>query len=330
MMIGDDTGKWLNLSERFFEHPPDDLRSPSVSEYHEKFSFSFGDMQMHYIILPGIYIVYGDILLRQPSFKVHRYGGPEVAELHFSMNGEGAIDNFISGDRYIFGDNTHSMNFIPEIEGIADYRPNTINRIFEVHFTAPYFTGLAKGTNTTLERVAESMNSGRSIVMDHPELSITMAMHECIRDIIGCNFKDGLRHLFLQAKCIELLSLQAEAFERLAGKRAPSVLRSTHDRDCIMYAKDYLLQHMQEPPSLDALASIAGTNVFKLKNGFKEMFNNTVFGYLNDVRLAQAKELLLSGQTIKEVTDLLGYSSVQHFGSAFRKKFGTTPGRIRS
>jgi AraC-like DNA-binding protein len=329
MMISDDNGKWQDLSGPF-TLSPDDEKSPAVREHHEKFSFAFGDMEMHYIVMPGIYIAYGDILLNRQSFRVHRFGGPEVVEMHFSMNGEGVINNYISGERYVFGDNKHSMNFIPEIDGDADYQPHTTNRIFEVHFTAPYFTGLAKGAGATLERVAEYMNNGREIMLGQPELSITPAMHECIRDIIGCNFKDGLRRLFLQAKCIELLSLQAEAFEQPAGKRASSVLRSAYDRDCIMYAKDYLLQHMHEPPTLDALAGIAGTNVFKLKNGFKELFNNTVFGYLNDARLTQAKELLLSGQSIKEITDRLGYSSVQHFGSAFRKKFGTTPGRLKA
>ena len=74
----------------------------------------------------------------------------------------------------------------------------------------------------------------------------------------------------------------------------------------------------------------AGINEFKLKQGFKQVFNNTVFGYLSDYKLNQARELLLRGNTaIKEVADSLGYSSVQHFSHAFRKKFGVPPGRVR-
>ena len=160
-------------------------------------------------------------------------------------------------------------------------------------------------------------------------LPISFAMHQCIRDIMDCNLTGGLKLLFIQSKCVELLTLQAEAFEQAKGNILPSALKSSYDRDCIIYAKEYLLQHLHAPPSLSNLALLAGINEFKLKKGFKELFNNTVFGYMNDARLALAKELLLSGTTIREVADQLGYSSVQHFSSSFCKRFGVPPGRIR-
>ncbi|WP_315823270.1 AraC family transcriptional regulator [Paraflavitalea speifideaquila] len=67
-----------------------------------------------------------------------------------------------------------------------------------------------------------------------------------------------------------------------------------------------------------------------MKQGFKQVFNNTVYGYLSDFKLDQARTLLLQGNmAIKEVSDNLGYSSVQHFSNAFRKKFGLPPGQVR-
>jgi AraC-like DNA-binding protein len=74
----------------------------------------------------------------------------------------------------------------------------------------------------------------------------------------------------------------------------------------------------------------AGINEFKLKHGFKEVFKNTVFGYLSDYKLLKAKELLAdSSKDIKSISDELGYSSVQHFSNAFSKKFGISPGKAR-
>jgi len=91
-----------------------------------------------------------------------------------------------------------------------------------------------------------------------------------------------------------------------------------------------LLQHSLQPPSLTELAKIAGINDFKLKQGFKEQFNATVFGYLADYKLSQARHLLLDkNYSIKAAAEELGYSSVQHFNTAFKKKFGTPPGRLR-
>ncbi|HEY0610632.1 MAG TPA: AraC family transcriptional regulator [Chitinophaga sp.] len=328
MMLGDDNGNWQNLSGDF-----NDVLAPAgaaaVTQQSREFSFSFGDIEMNYLALPGIYIVYGDVRLLRQRFRVQRYDVPDMVELHFAISGGATVENFITGTRYTFGHNCHSMTYIPEIDGTAEYPAREPNKMFEVHFTRPYFTSLATGSNDTLENFAEKLSNSKSTCIHQPGLPITPAMHACIRDIMNCRFMGNVKHLFLQAKCIELLSLQAEAFERAAHKQPSSVLRSTYDRDCIMQAKEYLLLHMHQPPTLQDLATIVGTNVFKLKNGFKEMFDNTVFGYLNDVKLGQAKELLLAGQPIKEVSDQLGYSSVQHFGSAFRKKFGTTPGKLR-
>jgi AraC-like DNA-binding protein len=330
MLIGDMKGEWLNLDGNLHLMQDTGTRSPAVAEHSEEYRFSFGSLQMSYITLPGIYIVYGDVVLDQPQFRVRRYGTPHMVELHFALNGAGHIENHITGVEHVFKENTHSLSFIPEIDGTAHYGNQHANRIFEVHFAAPYFSKLAQGTNTALERFSEKLNSGKAVSLHEPNLPITLAMHQCIQDIMNCNFKGGLKHLFLQSKCIELLSLQAEAYDQSAKQQGSSVLRSEHDRDCIMQAKEYLLLNMDRPPSLQELAAIVGTNVFKLKNGFKELFNNTVFGYLNEVKLVQARELLLAGEPIKHVSDQLGYSSVQHFGSAFRKKFGTTPGSLRS
>jgi AraC family transcriptional activator of pyochelin receptor len=39
--------------------------------------------------------------------------------------------------------------------------------------------------------------------------------------------------------------------------------------------------------------------------------------------------LLYRNIPIKEVTEQLGYSSVQHFTKAFKKKFGVNPGQAK-
>jgi AraC family transcriptional regulator, transcriptional activator of the genes for pyochelin and ferripyochelin receptors len=43
-----------------------------------------------------------------------------------------------------------------------------------------------------------------------------------------------------------------------------------------------------------------------------------------------AKEMILSGhQSMAMIAEEAGYSSPQHFSTAFRKKFGVSPGKIR-
>jgi AraC-like DNA-binding protein len=102
------------------------------------------------------------------------------------------------------------------------------------------------------------------------------------------------------------------------------------DVEKLYYARDLVLQHVQQPLSLEELSRKAGLNEFKLKSGFKAIFDNTVFGYLNDHRLELARELILGRDLpMSLIAEQAGYSSPQHFSTAFRKKFGVSPGKVR-
>ncbi|MEH2463941.1 helix-turn-helix transcriptional regulator [Nostoc sp.] len=55
-------------------------------------------------------------------------------------------------------------------------------------------------------------------------------------------------------------------------------------------------------------------------------FGTTVFGYLHDYRMEQARQLLLSGQMkIEQVAQIVGYVNRSRFANAFRKKYGINP-----
>ena len=103
-------------------------------------------------------------------------------------------------------------------------------------------------------------------------------------------------------------------------------IKKEYDRERILFARDYLLKHIENPPSLPELARLAGINEFKLKNGFKEIFNQPVFAWLADVRIETAMaELMKKNRPITEIAFELGFSSPQHFSAAFKRKYGVPP-----
>ncbi|WP_160714845.1 helix-turn-helix transcriptional regulator [Chitinophaga solisilvae] len=327
MMIKDDKAGWVDLGA-IPSLLPQDLQAPLVKERREKFSLQFGDLDLIQITLPNIYIVYGDLQMKQHLLNMRTHDVPDMVELHFVLNGSGLVLEQISGTRYHFRELQHDLLYMPSFDGSLAYSGDTPYQFFEIHFTRRYFLELAQFANAPLRRFADHVAGGRQARISSDYTPISLAMHQCIREIMACKFAGGLKLLFLQSKAVEMLTLQAEAFDRIENSRS-TVLHSSRDRDCIMQAREYLLQHMATPPSLTELAAITGTNVFKLKNGFKELFDTTVFGYLGEVKMSRAKEMLEEGMAIKEVSEILGYSSVQHFGTAFRKRFGITPGAVR-
>jgi len=101
---------------------------------------------------------------------------------------------------------------------------------------------------------------------------------------------------------------------------------SGNDLSKLHAARDIITENIQHPPSLMELARMVGINDFKLKAGFKIEFSNTVFGYLNDLRLDMAKkDLLQKNKSITEIAYDTGYSSLSHFSNAFKKRYGVSP-----
>jgi len=104
--------------------------------------------------------------------------------------------------------------------------------------------------------------------------------------------------------------------------------RPQHD---LFYAiRAYLDEHYADPPSLLALAHLFGINDYKLKKGFKEFFGLTVFGYIAEKRLTEARRLLeATARPIQEVSEAVGFSTPAHFATCFRRKFGVAPSQLR-
>jgi AraC family transcriptional activator of pyochelin receptor len=332
MVICDEYGlegaEWMDLGQHVSEEL---LTQPFVTERRQKLSFPFGDAEMVQIVLPGTLIIYGDLALRQQQIRMRAVDQPDMIELHFSLAGGGSVLNKASGRTYVFTPHQQNIIYMPEFDGVADFYQNRQRgfKFFEVHFTTLHFLQLAHDSCEVLNRFADQVAARMPIELSPDGLPTSMAMQACINDIMNCRLHDGLKLLFLQAKCVELLTLQAQAFEQAQQMVPRQVLKSDYEKDCIMQARDYLIQHMDAPPSLPELSRIAGLNTYKLKNGFKEMFNTTVYGYLNNVKLNLAREHLLEGSSIKEVALQLGYGSVQHFNKAYSKKFGIPPGKSR-
>ena len=327
MSISANGSQWVELGHDMELMVPS---MPLVIERTEKMSFPFGDLSVRQIGLPDIYIVHGDMFFKQRKLHFRASDLPDMVELHFALIGGGTIHNHINNQSHTFQPRMQNMFYMPHLNGTGEYLTEKNYQFFEVHFTKDRFLSLVKDFGPTLKKFADDIADGHHSQLSKENLPISFAMNNCIQDIIHCPYSGGLKLLFLQSKSIELLVLQAEAFEQFSLRKDGSVVKSAYDKDRIIQAKDYLLQHADMPPSLPELARLAGTNEFKLKSGFRELFNNSVFGYLSEYKLDRAKEMLIAGIPIKQIVSDLGYSSAQHFSLAFKKRYGTTPGRIKA
>ena len=201
--------------------------------------------------------------------------------------------------------------------------------MFFIQFTRDKFLHITSDANDALNRFSSDVLSGRSTLLSSSNLPVDAGMQNLIKSIVDCRYKDNLKKMYLLSKAIEFLVMQAETCN-LSMAPNYKYIKTAYDKECVMYAREYIMTHMDKPPSLSQLAKIIGINEYKLKRGFKEIFNNTVFGYLSDERLELAKnDLLETKKPASEIASELGYSSLQHFSNAFKKKFGLSPNKFK-
>ncbi len=146
-----------------------------------------------------------------------------------------------------------------------------------------------------------------------------------LQQIINSNINSSIKDLYVKGKVYELLSLHFQPEESKNGEYCPFLVDEQNVLK-IRKAKEIIISRMAEPPSLQELANEIGLNLKKLKEGFKQIYGDTVYSFLFDYKMEHARKLLESNQfNVNEVGTKVGYSTASHFIAAFKKKFGTTP-----
>lgn len=154
---------------------------------------------------------------------------------------------------------------------------------------------------------------------------ISPSMAIVLNQLMHFNLNPSIKNLYFRGKAFELLSLYFNQSEDADIEQCPFLVDETNVIK-IRKAKDIVISRMAEPPSLHELSEEIGLNIKKLKEGFKQIYGDSVFSFLFDYKMEIARKLLESGEhNVNEVGLKIGYSTSSHFISAFKKKYGTTP-----
>lgn len=163
---------------------------------------------------------------------------------------------------------------------------------------------------------------------------------DAIEDLISYADCDGF--LFLESVNVEkyLNYINQILNEYYSQRREPIISALSYSMFCDFFAESgsfsadkndkaiqYIEKHFAEKLTLDAIAAYANVSVSNLCHGFKEKYGTSVFTYIMDFRLSNARNLILSepGLQIKSVASASGFDDLSYFCRAYKKKFGNTP-----
>lgn len=153
--------------------------------------------------------------------------------------------------------------------------------------------------------------------------------HRIAQEITTGCYNNSMQHLVIEAKGMELLSLELEELLSAESLKAAAGRVSKPDREKLFAVREHIKQHYTDQLSLHQLALRFQLNEFKLKKGYKQLFNTTVFDHIFQLRMQEAKRLLETDEhSVADVAYTVGYSSPNNFATAFQRMFQYPPSQV--
>ena len=135
----------------------------------------------------------------------------------------------------------------------------------------------------------------------------------------------AVRTVYLEALAMQLL---CHTVTELSVREQHEHTISIPPRDLkrIYAARDHLAQHYASPPTIPQLARMVGMNQTKLKAGFKQTFQQTIYAYILQRRMEATAQLLVEREfSVAEIAYRVGYDYPANFSCAFKRYYGCSP-----
>jgi AraC-like DNA-binding protein len=154
--------------------------------------------------------------------------------------------------------------------------------------------------------------------------AMTPGLFRLLDEIVNVDARGASRLLWYEAKGLELVARMTDELAEAARYELHPL--SAHDVERLEHAHRVLVERLDAPPTISELARAAGFSETKLKVAFRRRFGTSIFDHLRQVRMEEARRLLLQRRfSVSEVAQRVGYSNPSKFAAAFRRQFGVSP-----
>ena len=221
----------------------------------------------------------------------------------------------------------HYIYHLPEITEVEDWPSDERYQAVMIYARADYFRSFG-WSETPLASPLKQLLDGDETQPFHQSLGpMSSAMNQVLQQILQTPYQGMMQRLYLESKALELLTLQFAHWSEVEVQTSETTRwLSKYELERLHMAKAILARKVSEPPTLAELAQQIELNEHRLKQGFRQVFGTTPFGYLHHCRMQYAQHLLRnSNLTIAGVAVRVGYRNPEAFSTAFRRKFAIGP-----
>lgn len=292
-----------------------DYRFPLLASSHQADAPVLqGDVE-EIALAPGISLTHSDVQVLQPYETFSRYSSP----LYTLVVLEGCVVLTLNGKEYVV---RAGMAFSSSL-----YEHQTMNAR---HTAESKLKTLSLGVfpgdvwrNGMLDSLLREweMRGPSTFVWQVPGFLLSGLTHIRQSQVYGV-----ARQLMLEGLMLQLLGQGLSARQKSAQTCGAPVR-------CEQHRLERVRQQLESAPerdySLAELAAQAAMSPSSLRSKFRQAYGCTVFDYLRDCRLALARRYLLEGHSVQHAAWVSGYQHATNFSTAFRRRYGVSPGHLR-
>ena len=161
---------------------------------------------------------------------------------------------------------------------------------------------------------------------------IMMTVREQIQDRVEGYVNGADIYLTKPASIKELDAVIQSLSRRIHVQSKPEnvFLQGSSSKEKVEKLHAYIIGTKGKLPNLNELAKQFGISLRTLNDLFADEYGQSISAFINNYRLSAAHEALEhSDVPMKQLASELGYSHVNHFITAFKRKFGYSPGHLR-
>jgi len=284
---------------------------------------------VHELVSPGISLGYYNIQSKEQGQVVIQNQKPFI-QCSYTLSG---IKSYtVNGGKQqlaSFAGQEYNYLFLNNQEVQLNWWPEERLEIYELGLSPDLFLQYLPETHPFYGVVQKAIEQNAPVSMSHVNLPLSRNFCDILKQMLHCPLEGRYKELFVKSKTLELMAYQLEHYEQMAGSTTRSATGKNklkkEEVERMYQAQHIILNNLDSPCSLIDLAHQVGTNEAYLKRHFKEVFGNTVFGYLQNIQMNKAREMLADGRSVAEVADYMGYKYSVHFTRAFKKFFGYPP-----
>ncbi|MEM9934211.1 MAG: AraC family transcriptional regulator [Bacteroidota bacterium] len=150
-------------------------------------------------------------------------------------------------------------------------------------------------------------------------------LHPWLQTILSYKTLYGQSSQLIHTKFLELLHLLQAQMMSTYSIGLEQIFYQPQQRNL----KEFMMAHFDKALTSEDFAILTGRSVSSFRRDFKRLFGTTPHQWLKDMRLHRAYETLTQmPKSSNELAHEVGYESVSHFISEFKKKYQLTPGQL--